>query len=158
MKNKKKTSKENSEFERNTNPDVLTSMQMFRERAKLSKEKVVELDEIFKGKLMATPELGKDILNFIVNLSDQNQKIHDKVISVHQSTIDQLFKRLDKEDITEKEIEKIYDELRFLIELVDKARKEWKDTLEKVLIGGSILVTGAIGTYVAAKLNDEKEK
>ena len=153
MKNKNKKAHENSDFEQNVNPEVLTSMEMFRQRAKLSKEKIMEFDEVFKNKLMATPELGKEILNFIVNLSDQNQKIHDKVISVHQTTIDHLFKRLDKEDITEKEIEKIYDELRTLTELIDKARKEWKDTVEKVVIGGAVLVTGAVGTYVAANIN-----
>ena len=48
----------------------------------------------------------------------------------------------------------IYGELRFLTEQVDKARKEWKDTVEKMVVGGLVLVTGAVGTYVAAKLND----
>ncbi|ANU09413.1 hypothetical protein BBH88_03355 [Planococcus antarcticus DSM 14505] len=154
MKSKNKNANENIDFPQDDYQDVLTSMEMFNQRAKLSKEKIVEFDEAFRAKLMATPELGKDILNFIVNLSDQNQKIHDKVISVHQSTIDHLFKRLDKEDITEEEMGMIYGELRFLTEQVDKARKEWKDTVEKLAIGGLVLVTGAVGTYFAAKLND----
>lgn len=157
MKYKKRKTNDDSVFEQNVNPDVLTSMEMFRERAKLSKEKIMELDEMFKTKLMATPELGKEILSFIVDLSDQNQKIHDKVISVHQITIDHLFKRLDKEDITEKEIGMIYDELRFLTEQVDKARKEWKETVEKVLIGGAVLVTGAVGTYFTTKSLGKKD-
>lgn len=155
MKNRNKNNKMYSETQQDINQDVLTSMDMFRQRAKLSKEKMKELDEVFKTKLMATPELGKEILNFIVNMSDQNQKIHDKVISVHQNTIDHLFKRLDKENVTEEEIGLIYAELRFLTEQVDNARKEWKDTLEKVVVGGSVLVAGAVGTYFAARINDK---
>lgn len=157
MININKKANENKEIEEQVNPDVLSSMEMFRERAKLSKEKMMEFDEVFRTKLMATPELGKDILNFIINLSDQNQKIHDKVFSVHQTTIEHLFKRLNSDNITEEEVGRIYDELRFLTEQVDKARKEWKETLEKVLVGGGLLVASAVGAYLKTKLNG-KEK
>lgn len=153
MKNKHNDVNESSEFQQDNNQEILTGMEMFLQRAKLPKAKLAEFDEVFRMKLMATPELGKDILNFIVSLSDQNQKVHDKVISVHQTTIDHLFRRLDKENINEEEIGMIYGELRFLTEQVDKARKEWKDTVEKVVVGGLVLVTGAVGTYFATKLN-----
>ncbi|WP_404275357.1 hypothetical protein [Exiguobacterium undae] len=155
MKNESNHADESFEIQQDNDQEVLTGMEMFLQRAKLPKAKIAEFDEVFRMKLMATPELGKDILNFIVNLSDQNQKVHDKVISVHQTTIDHLFKRLDKEHITEEEIGMIYGELRFLTEQVDKARKEWKDTVEKIAAGTLMLVTGAVGTYVANRLSNK---
>ena len=74
MKSKNQNANENSDFPQDDYQDVLTSMEMFSQRAKLSKEKIVEFDEAFRTKLMATPELGKDILNFIVNLSIKIRK------------------------------------------------------------------------------------
>ena len=155
MKEKRNNTNESSKLQEDNDQEVLTGMEMFLQRAKLPKVKIAEFDEVFRMKLMATPELGKDILNFIVNLSDQNQKVHDKVISVHQTTIDHLFKRLDKEHITEEEIGMIYGELRFLTEQVDKARKEWKDTVEKIAAGTLMLVTSAFGTYIVNKLSNK---
>lgn len=155
MKNKRNDADESFEFQQDNDQEVLTGMEMFLQRAKLPKAKLADFDEVFRMKLMATPELGKDILNFIISLSDQNQKIHDKVISVHQTTIDHLFKRLDKEHVTEEEIGMIYGELRFLTEQVDKARKEWKDTVEKIAAGTLMLVTGAVGTYFANRLSNK---
>ncbi|WP_144660979.1 hypothetical protein [Bacillus tropicus] len=131
--------------------DLLT---LIGKRRMLSKEKQIDFDNMLKDQLLTTPALGKDLLDFIHHLSLDNRKVHEKVIDTHRHIIDKLFERLDKDNLSEKEVDYIYIELRDLSEKVDKARKSWKDWVDKIgyaLVGG--IIVGLSG-YVTSKYHN----
>lgn len=127
-------------------------------KIKGTKEEQVTLENIIKTQFMNTPQLAKDVLNFIRQLSADNQKVHDKVIDTHRNTIDKLFERLDKDNLSEKEIDYIYDGIKDLSEKVEKARKSWKDWMDKIayVLLGSFAV--ALGGYVKSKYDNQSTK
>ncbi|MCU4815298.1 hypothetical protein OB973_05400 [Bacillus cereus] len=127
-------------------------------RIKGTKEGQATLENIIKTEFMNTPQLAKDVLNFIRQLSADNQKVHDKVIDTHRNTIDKLFERLDKDNLSEKEIDYIYDGIKDLSEKVEKARKSWKDWMDKIayVLLGSFAV--ALGHYVKSKYDNQSTK
>lgn len=99
--------------------------------------------------------MGKNILIFMQNLSKDNRAIHEKVIDTHKNTIDKLFARLDKDNVSEREIGFIYEELKELSRKIEDARKSWKDWVDKiafVVMGG---VAVLIGTYAQSKLGTD---
>ncbi|WP_448163669.1 hypothetical protein [Bacillus mobilis] len=123
-----------------------------------SKEDQLNFDTEFKILLMDTPDIGKDLLAFMHHISLDNRKVHEKVIDTHRHVMDKLFERLDKDNLSEKEIEYIYIELRDLSEKVDKARKSWKDWVDKIgygLVGG--LIVGLTG-YATSKYHKNSVK
>ena len=103
-------------------------------RVKGTKEGQAALENTIKTQFMNTPQLAKDVLNFIRQLSADNQKVHDKVIDTHRNTIDKLFERLDKDNLSE---------------------KDWMDKVAYVLLGSFAV---ALGGYVKSKYDNQSTK
>ncbi|MGI8317162.1 hypothetical protein [Halobacillus mangrovi] len=124
-------------------------------RIKLTKEQRKELEESIRKDFLESPQLGKDLLVFMQSLSLDNRKVHEKVIDTHKDTIDKLFVRLDKENLSEKEIELIYGEIRELSEKIEKARKSWKDWVDKAGVGLLAIIATLIGGYAKSRLDSK---
>ena len=150
------TSDSSEVFDRFSGLDELLTL--IGKRRMMSKEDQMNFDNEFKVQLLVMPTLGKDLLAFIHHLSLDNRKIHEKVIDTHSHIIDKLFERLDKDNLSEKEIDYIYIELRDLSEKVDKARKSWKDWVDKIgyaLAGGLIV---GLSSYFTSKYHGNSVK
>ncbi|MEY8188741.1 hypothetical protein AB4X15_03570 [Peribacillus simplex] len=94
---------------------------------------------------------------FMHKLSSENKAVHEKVIDVHKDTINRLFERLNKDNISEKEMGYIYKEISSLSEKIEDARKSWKDWAGKVGFGLLGILATFAGGYASTKL-DERNK
>lgn len=114
--------------------------------------------EVLKEVFIGNPDLAKNVLEYMKFLGASNQKINEEVIEVHRETINKFICRLDSPNITEREIELIYESIKDLSEKIESARRDYSELTKRVLVGIGTVAMAVVTVFVTGQNRNYTKK